>query len=539
MIEELERVKAALASRYAIERELGSGGMATVYLARDPKHERDVAVKVLRPELAVAIGSDRFLREIRITAQLNHPHVLPLLDSGAADDLLYYVMPYVAGGSLRTRLNSGTPLQLEATIDITRQVAAALDYAHGHGVIHRDVKPENILFSEQLPVVADFGIAKAVSETDREHLTRTGVPMGTPGYMSPEQAMGYTELDERTDVYSLGCVAYEMLIGVTPAIWSDHDARRLGRFVDVPPDHRERLDLLPGRIEQALVKALAVNPRDRFPAPGEFAAAMEAALEGRERYSDDQVREILGRAAKLDTAWPAEGEGLTIGAVEQVAADVGIPPERVREALRQLERPAVGAPDPPAPLGFPRQLERPRFLSMPPGRSKAGTIKIDRTIEDEVAPSLFESIVNEIETQLGIVGHVSVVGRSLTWSPAAPSTEARRIVVMLTPLGHLGHQTRIHIEERVQLAGWKRSAPAWGGIGGGLLGLVMGVYVGEPAIAALCGTAFAALGAVLAMSSTVTATADTRRPQLERLSDRLVALAERRVPPLQLRPPQS
>ncbi|NIN71703.1 MAG: protein kinase, partial [Gemmatimonadetes bacterium] len=260
MTDDSERIEAALADRYAIERGLGSGGMATVYLARDLKHGRQVAVKVLRPEVAAAVGSDRFLREIGVAARLNHPHILPLLDSGEADSFLYYVMPHVAGGSLRRRLADEARLPLEAVLRIARQVASALDLAHRHGVVHRDVKPENILFSEGLAVVADFGIAKAVSAAEREVLTRTGVPLGTPGYMSPEQAMGVAELDERTDVYSLGCVVYEMLTGGTPVVLPSPDDARLGRFLDAPPEHRERLDGLPGRIEQTLVKALAARP---------------------------------------------------------------------------------------------------------------------------------------------------------------------------------------------------------------------------------------------------------------------------------------
>ncbi len=207
----------SLASRYFLEREVGRGGMATVYLAKDLKHGREVALKVIRPELAAAVGTERFLREIEITAGLNHPHVLPLLDSGAPDGLLYYVMPYVAGGSLRPLLESDTEIPLEAVLRIAREVASALDYAHNRGVVHRDIKPENILFNEGLAVVGDFGIARAVSSAPREKVTRTGAALGTLGYMSPEQALGMGEMDARTDVYSLGCVIYEMLVGGTPA----------------------------------------------------------------------------------------------------------------------------------------------------------------------------------------------------------------------------------------------------------------------------------------------------------------------------------
>ncbi len=221
--------------------------MSTVFLARDLKHDRSVALKVLRPDLASAVGSDRFLREIKLTAALNHPHILPLLDSGAIDGLVYYVMPYVTGGSLRGRLALGEPLSLDEAMRVARQVAAALDYAHRAGVVHRDIKPENILFSEGLAVVADFGVARAVSTVDGQTLTRSGFPVGTLGYMSPEQAAGRTDLDERTDVFSLACVVYEMLVADTPAGWPGEEDARLGRFLEAPPDHRALLDALARR----------------------------------------------------------------------------------------------------------------------------------------------------------------------------------------------------------------------------------------------------------------------------------------------------
>jgi serine/threonine protein kinase len=528
MTDDLHRVREALSDRYAIERELGAGGMATVYLARDIKHARDVAVKVMRPELTAAVGSDRFLREIRITAQLNHPHILSLYDSGESDGLLYYVMPYIAAGSLRVRLKREAPLAVEEALRITTRIASALDHAHSHRVIHRDVKPENILFWEGLPVIADFGIAKAVSEADRDHLTRTGVPVGTPGYMSPEQAMGYTVLDERTDVYSLASVVYEMLIGATPAVWSARDSQRLGRFIDAPPEHRELLNLLPGRIEQALVRALAVAPHDRFPSPGDFAAALEDALESRGVFSDEQVRELLGRAAELQAESPGEGESLTIGAVEQVAADVGIPPEHVREALRQLQGPGAAVPDDAAPLSIARRSERPKFFDSPAGLSKPGKITIDRTLEDEIPPERFEAIVTEIESRLGTVGHVSTLGGTLTWSPAATGPEGRRIVVTLSPLGHLRHKTRIRVTETVELVGWRQAVPAWGGIGGGFLGVLLGAATAEPLAVILSGVLFGVAGVYIARKSTISAIVESRREELQRLSDRLVAIGEGR-----------
>src|SRR3989454_4444926 len=210
------QLQAALADRYAIERELGRGGMATVYLAQDLKHHRKVAIKVLKPELAAALGPERFLQEIEIAAGLTHPHILPLYDSGEATGLLYYVMPYVEGETLRNRLDGAGQLPLAEAVQITREVADALSHAHSHDVVHRDIKPENILLEAGHAVVSDFGIARAITAAGGEELTGTGIAVGTPAYMSPEQSAGSRELDGRSDIYSLGCVLYEMLAGHPP-----------------------------------------------------------------------------------------------------------------------------------------------------------------------------------------------------------------------------------------------------------------------------------------------------------------------------------
>src|SRR5213596_3477985 len=216
MADQLAHLQAALADRYALERELGRGGMATVYLARDLRHGRLVAIKVLRPEIAAALGPERFLREIQTAARLTHPHILPLHDSGEAAGSLFYVMPYIEGESPRDRLEREGQLPLEEALRISREVAAALSHAHSHDVVHRDIKPENILLSGGEAVVADFGIARAIVAAGAETLTDTGLAVGTPGYMSPEQATGAEQLDGRSDVYSLGCVLYEMLAGHPP-----------------------------------------------------------------------------------------------------------------------------------------------------------------------------------------------------------------------------------------------------------------------------------------------------------------------------------
>src|SRR5262245_61600512 len=210
------RLASALGGRYQVERQLGEGGMATVFLAHDVRHDRKVALKVLRPELGAVLGVERFLSEIRVTANLQHPHLLPLFDSGEADGQLFYVMPYVEGESLRARLERERQLPIDEALRLTTAVAGALDYAHRHGVIHRDLKPENVLVHDGQPLVADFGIALAVSNAGGQRVTQTGLSLGTPAYMSPEQATGDRAIDGRTDVYSLGAMLYEMLTGDPP-----------------------------------------------------------------------------------------------------------------------------------------------------------------------------------------------------------------------------------------------------------------------------------------------------------------------------------
>jgi len=290
---------AALADRYTLRRVLGRGGMATVYLADDRKHHRGVALKVLLPGLAAYLGAERFLKEIQIAARLTHPHILALHDSGEAGGFLYYVMPYVDGGSLRQQLEGPPrrPLSQQQALAIAEPVADALTYAHRMGVLHRDIKPENILFLQGHPIVADFGIAKAVSTAGGANLTRTGFPVGTPGYMSPEQAAGLTELDERTDVYSLAVVIYEMLVGDVPGRWPTEDAVRAGRFLEASASHRTRLTTIGSTIEGALVRGLAIRHDQRTPSA---AALMEELTQGtsaaRRRFDKDEVQAIVKRA---------------------------------------------------------------------------------------------------------------------------------------------------------------------------------------------------------------------------------------------------
>ena len=270
----LERLRSALADRYAVVREIGRGGMATVYLAQDLKHPRQVALKVLRPEVAGALGADRFLKEIELAARLQHPHILGLLDSGTAGDVLYYVMPYVEGESLRHRLDRESQLPVDAAVTIAREVAGALDYAHDRGVIHRDIKPENILLSAGQALVADFGIAKAFDAAGGEKLTETGLSLGTPHYMSPEQASATRSLDGRSDIYALGCVLYEMLAGAPPFTGPSAQSILARHSVDPVPSLHTVRRTVPAGIEWAITKAMAKVPADRFASAGEFADAL-------------------------------------------------------------------------------------------------------------------------------------------------------------------------------------------------------------------------------------------------------------------------
>jgi serine/threonine protein kinase/Flp pilus assembly protein TadD len=275
-----DQLARALAGHYRVQREVGRGGMATVYLAQDLKHRRSVAVKVLHPHLAANVGSERFLREIEIAAGLNHPHILTLIDSGSADGLLYYVMPFIEGETLRGRLAREGRLPVEDALNITRQVAGALAYAHGHGVVHRDVKPENVMLHEGEAMVTDFGIAKALSGGS-ESLTQTGMSLGTPVYMSPEQASGELDIDGRSDIYSLGCMLHEMLTGQPPFTGPTVQAIIVRRFTEAPPPARAQRPEVPPDVERALLRALARVPADRYPAAAEFAQALAASAGAR------------------------------------------------------------------------------------------------------------------------------------------------------------------------------------------------------------------------------------------------------------------
>jgi Tol biopolymer transport system component/tRNA A-37 threonylcarbamoyl transferase component Bud32 len=274
MPELLSRLQTALADRYRLDTEIGAGGMATVYLAHDIRHDRRVALKVLRPELAAVIGAERFLAEIKLTANLQHPHILPLFDSGEADSFLFYVMPFVAGETLRNRLVRDKQLPVPEAVRIATEVASALDYAHRHGVVHRDIKPENILLHEGQAMVADFGIALAASKASDDRMTETGMSLGTPHYMSPEQAMGAREITARSDVYALGAVLYEMLTGDPPFTGSTAQAIVARVVTETPRPLLPQRHTIPPHVEAAVLTALEKLPADRFGTAAQFATAL-------------------------------------------------------------------------------------------------------------------------------------------------------------------------------------------------------------------------------------------------------------------------
>jgi eukaryotic-like serine/threonine-protein kinase len=256
------RLEAALAQRYTIERELGRGGMATVYLAHDRQHDRHVALKALHPELAETLGGHRFKQEIQLAGRLQHPHILAVYDSGEADGLLWFTMPHVRGESLRARINRVGPLPVEEAVAIAREVADALDYAHRQGVIHRDVKPDNIMFADEHALVTDFGIARVVKTRGQSPITSSGVIVGTPAYMSPEQATGEQKVDHRTDVYGLGAVLYEMLVGEAPFTGATPQTI-IARTIHEPPRSiRTVREAVPAPLESVVFRAMAKHPAD-------------------------------------------------------------------------------------------------------------------------------------------------------------------------------------------------------------------------------------------------------------------------------------
>ena len=382
-----DRLAAALADRYRIERELVQGGMATVYLAEDLKHRRKVAVKVLRPELAEALGAERFLREIETTANLRHPHILPLYDSGEAGGFLFYVMPLVEGESLRARIEREKQLPVDDALRIAREVADALSYAHSRGVIHRDIKPENVLLESGHAVVADFGIARAISSAGGETLTQTGLSVGTPQYMSPEQAAGEKDLDGRSDLYSLGCVLYEMLAG-QPPFTGPTVASVVHQHVMVaaPPISNFR-PAVPASVVAALQRALAKAPADRFNPVAQFGEAIQPGAAAPSAPAARAARPPR-RAGRL---------ALVVGAGLVVAA--------VAFAVLWLRRGGPRAPDVSSVAVLP-------FLDLSPDRS-------GEYLGDGISETLINALAN--------VPGLSVAARTSAFSFRGRSVDVREI----------------------------------------------------------------------------------------------------------------
>ena len=506
-------LSAALDRRYELRRVLGQGGMATVYLAYDVKHGREVALKVLLPGLAAFLGVERFLREIQIAARLTHPHILALHDSGEAEGFLFYVMPYIEGASLRQQLVATSRFTPAEALAIASPVADALSYAHRMGIFHRDIKPENILFSQGHAVVADFGIAKAISTAGGANLTRTGFPVGTPGYMSPEQAAGLTDLDARTDVYSLAVVIYEMLVGELPGRWPTEDAVRQGRFLEAPPSHRATLAHLGGRLEAGLVRGLSTRHDQRTPTPTALIDDLTGVTQGpRRRYSDGEVEQIVKRASELEATTPTVGGAMTIGGVEALAAEVGIKPDLVRQAAHEVGRRST----PPAAL-----------TPIKPNRWIAGPTRIftERIVDVEVPESEFPIMVEEIRRILQNVGQVNQLGRSFSWVTARHASARRDLEVAVSVRGG---RTRITIQENLAPVIGGVFGGIGGGLGGGGMGPIMGILGGAmhlgPAVALIIPFW---LGATYITARTVYRNITTKRVrELENLGDRLAEFAQ-------------
>jgi hypothetical protein len=508
---------AALEARYQLRRLLGRGGMATVYLGFDRKHHREVALKVLVPGLAAVLGAERFLREIETAARLTHPHILALYDSGEAGGFLYYVMPYIDGGSLRLPLAAGRRMSPDEALAIAGPVADALAYAHRMGVLHRDVKPENILFSQGHPIVADFGIAKAISTAGGANITRTGFPLGTPGYMSPEQAAGLTDLDPRTDVYSLAVVIYEMLVGGPPGRWPTEDAVRSGRLTDAPAAHRTRLTELGARIEGALTRGLAIRLDQRTATPGALIEELSGTAPPRRRYSAGEVDEIVKRASEIEATRPTGSGAMTIGGVEALAAEVGIAPEMVREAAREMS-PGGRVPE-AAGVALPSEAR-------PPNRWIGGptTILFEREVDGELPDAEWPVLVDEIRRVVRNVGQVSQFGRSFSWVATRRGTSQRDLEIAVSVRGG---RTRITVQENLSTLIGAVFGGIGGGMGGGGMGPLLGITLGAmhapgPVVALLVplwlATTFGTARGVYRYSS------GRRSRELESLADRLASL---------------
>ena len=514
----------ALAERYDLRGVLGRGGMAVVYMGYDRKHQREVAIKVLRPDIASVIGADRFLKEIQIVARLVHPHILSLHDSGEAEGFVYYVMPYIDGGSLRDRMQQEKRMSAQRATEIASPIADALSYAHRQGVLHRDIKPENVLFAGAHPIVADFGIAKAVSSaTSGAQLTRTGISLGTPGYMSPEQAAGFADVDARTDVYALAILVYEMIVGEIPGRWVTEDSTRAARFLDCTSSHRAPLSGVGVLVEGALVRALALRPDQRTQTPAAFLEELRGQAQAtRRKYRPDEIEAIVNRAAEVEV--PSEAGSMTIGGVEQIARAVGIDTSAVRSAASHLS---------PRSSSRETALEQPKTNHLIGGPTR---LLYQRVVSGELAEGDYPLLVDEIRTIIGEVGQVSQLGHSFTWVLNKGSSGIRSIEVAVTVRGG---KTRITVQENLGNLIGAIFGGIGGGLGGGGAGPMVGITAGAlHAPAALAFMIPAWLGLVYLTARTSYYYAVKRREKtLTLLIDRLTDLSRDLIGEPRLLPP--
>ncbi|HUF35252.1 MAG TPA: protein kinase [Gemmatimonadales bacterium] len=428
-----DRFLSALSNRYRLDRELGRGGMAVVYLAEDLRHGRRVALKVLRPELTPALGGERFQREIGIAARLQHPHILSLHDSGTAAGLLYYAMPYVEGESLRARLTREVQLDIGEAVRIAGEVAGALAHAHGAGVIHRDIKPENILLSGGHAMVADFGIARALDAAGGASLTETGLSLGTPCYMSPEQGMGGRALDGRSDLYALGCVLYEMLAGEPPFTGPTAQAILARHAVDPVPSLRTLRPTLSAGLERVIVRSLAKVPADRYPSATEFGAALEQALQA--------PAPIPTISIPAPTGPPKRQRRHVIALIGAVAAIGGVVA-------------GVRAGFPVVPSATPPSTQPIRSLAVAPFTNLTG---------DSSQIYLTEGITNQLVTTLAQIGELRVIALKHDQAATSPKELADNLGIETLLTGSLqraGSSVRITIQLRPttgDAAMWARS----------------------------------------------------------------------------------
>ena len=399
----LLQLKESLADRYDIKREIGAGGMATVYLAQDLRHDRPVALKLLNPELGAVLGVERFLAEIRVTANLQHPNLLPLFDSGAADGLLYYVMPFVEGESLRSRLFREKQLPVDEAVRMTIAIANALDYAHSHGVIHRDLKPENILLQAGQPVIADFGIALAVSNAGGSRITQTGLSRGTPQYMSPEQATGDRVIDGRSDIYSLAAVAYEMLTGEPPHTGSTSQAIIARMLTEKPRSMRASRGAIPEHVEDAVQHALEKLPADRFSTAHQFAEALHGhgGVGTTGVYTSAPSRAHTGKAASWKTRL-LDPVTLGLGAITVAALAYALAGARTTSTPQRPVRFVIAMPDSIRPV--------PNY-PWPAAISPDGSIVVYAAAGDQSETNFYALRTDQLDARL-------IPGTSGAWEPS-------------------------------------------------------------------------------------------------------------------------